>query len=217
MDKRDAALAKSFPVATVPKYGDFEPLADNGQRLLIAANGFFLEVRRDWMHAIQECAYREGEIRYPFGELDSLLGLPIGNQIGKLIQDFVAIARASLPNECGAVGIFDRVTGRCKLKACVSLSASRSRLTYVPPIMAQAESIAVDIHSHGDAPAFFSATDDADDVTAVKIAICVGRVDTEAPEICARLCLSGLFLPLVLSNYSSAPLDDVAAAGTIPS
>jgi PRTRC genetic system protein A len=204
MDKRDAALAKSFPVSTVPKYGDFRPLENNGQRLLIAGNGFFLEVRRDWLHAIQECAYCEGDIRYPFGELESLVGLPISSQIGGLIRDFVAIARASLPNESGAVGVYDRTTGRCRLEVCNSLSASRARLTYAPPIITDAECIAVDIHSH------------ADDVAAVKIAICVGHVDTEEPEVCARLCLSGLLLPMAISNFAISRLDNRVAVGTIP-
>src|SRR5207253_163194 len=41
MHKLDLALARTFPITTVPKYGAFEPLAESGQRLLVAANGFF--------------------------------------------------------------------------------------------------------------------------------------------------------------------------------
>lgn len=215
MDIRDRALANSFPVATVPKYGGFEPLGHNGQRILIAGNGEFLEVRRDWLYAVQVRAFRVGAIRYPFGELDSLVRLPIADQIGRLTREFFAVARDRLPNECGAVGVYDRATGHCALTACDSLAASRARLIYAPPALGATESIAVDIHSHGQSPAFFSATDDEDDIVAVKIAICVGAVDRQVPEVSARLCLSGLFLPMQVRAAAPAALADEALSGMI--
>ena len=214
MDIRDRALANSFPVATVPKYGGFEPLGHNGQRILVAGNGEFLEVRRDWLYAVQERAFRVGAVRYPFGDLEPLVGLPIADQIARLLREFVAVARNQLPNECGGAGVYDRATGHCTLKACNSLTASRARLIYAPPALGAAESIAMDIHSHGQSPAFFSATDDEDDIAAVKIAICVGSVDRQVPEVSARLCLSGLFLPMQV-HAAPPTLADQALSGMI--
>ena len=113
------------------------PLTSNGQRLLIAGNGFFLEVWRDWLFAIQPCAQRDGAIRYPFGAIESVLTLPIGGQIVPLIDAFVATARAHLPNECAAVGVYDRPTRHCTLKDCETVNASPTEVTYVPPCLAQ--------------------------------------------------------------------------------
>ena len=215
MDVRDAALLNTFPVQAVPKYGEFMPLTSNGQRLLIAGNGFFLEVWRDWLYAIQPCAQRDGAIRYPFGAIESVLTLPIGAQIVPLIDAFVATARAHLPNECAAVGVYDRPTRRCKFKVCEAVNASPTQVTYVPPTLGPTDSIAVDIHSHGALPAFFSGQDDADDIAAVKIAICVGRIDQPVPVICARMCLNGLFVPLFLAQGAIWALDEHGSSGKL--
>jgi PRTRC genetic system protein A len=214
MDPRDMALARSFPIYAVPKYSPFEPLESHGQRLLIAGNGFFLEVRREWLYAIEECAYSDGAIRYPFGDVASVIVLPIIHEIGHMVKDFITQARAHLPNEVGAVGVYDRQLRRCLLKPCDTLSASTSRLTYAPPKLAPSETIAVDIHSHGGASACFSDTDDADDMAAVKLAMVVGRVDTDRPEVCARLCLNGLFVSLTECATRTGVVVD--AQSTIP-
>lgn len=220
MDARDAALARAFPICAVPRFGTFEPLGANGQRLLVASNGFFLEVRRDWLYAVHRCAQQDGAVRYPFGDMKNQIVLPIAAQLWPLVRQFIPLARAHLPAEVGAAGVFDRLTGRCALVPCDSLSASSTRLEYAPPLLTSTQSLAVDLHSHGAAGAFFSATDDADDIAAVKVAVCVGRVDTDEPEADIRLCLSGLFLDLTIRSVQGRLQIEVerrADMGTLPS
>lgn len=195
-DPRDLALAKTFPVATVPRFGKFIPLGVNGQRLLIAENGFFLEVRRDWLYAIQPCATRLGLVQYPFGQLAPTIQLTFQKGPKELIEEFTAAAHDALPNEVAGAIVYNAVTGTLDLRICKSIEASIGHVRYAPPSMARAESIAVDIHSHAAFPKGFSNTDNYDDRSASKLAVVVGRVDTEAPDIGARLCLSGLFIPL---------------------
>lgn len=207
MDRRDAALAKSFPVVTVPKYGDFEPMAHNGQRLLIAGNGFFLEIRRDWIHAIQRCAVALGAVRYPFGDLAPFSRIKFSKQIPQLVVSFLSVAQRHLPNEVGGVIVYDRASQRYTLKHCTSIAASSASLRYAPPSLSETESIAVDIHSHGTSTAVFSSTDDADDIAGVKIAMVVGLVDCTAPRLCMRLCLSGLLLEIPWSETEFVPLN----------
>jgi PRTRC genetic system protein A len=60
-----------------------------------------------------------------------------------------------------------------------------------------------DIHSHGHGPAFFSATDDADDAHSTKISIVFGRLDQpDGPAVALRLCAGGMFLPLPRLPFS---------------
>ena len=207
-DPRDIALLNSFPVVAVPKYDAFEPLSNDGQRLLVAGNGFFLELRRSWLYAIERCAQRDGAIRYPFGEIKPGLSLNIGADIAPLIEAFVAIARNRLPDECAAVGVYEHATAHCVIEECEAVNASAAHVTYMPPRLLANENIAVDLHSHGVLPAFFSEQDDADDIAAVKLAICVGRLHRVKPVVCARLCLNGLFVPILLNAYGVYALDE---------
>lgn len=195
-DLRDLALARSFPVLSVPKFGKFDPLETNGQRLLVTGNGFFLEVRRDWLYAVQPCGIPLGMVRYPFGELVPTIRLAFGKVPRALVNEFIAIARKALPHEIAGAIVFNATTGKLDLRICDSLHASVAHVQYAMPKLIPGESIAVDIHSHGLLPTRFSITDDKDDASATKLAVVVGRVDTEQPEVDARLCLSGLFVPL---------------------
>src|SRR5512143_2580712 len=96
----DAALLAAMPTITVPRYGAFEPLTAPGQRLLVAANGLFLEVRREWLHAIAECGCIDADVQLPYGSVQPQLDLPRGALPSELIDAFVEVARARLPNEC---------------------------------------------------------------------------------------------------------------------
>jgi PRTRC genetic system protein A len=58
------------------------------------------------------------------------------------------------------------------------------------------ESVAIDMHSHGHIPAFFSDTDDRDDAGSVKISGVVGNLDSDTPTAAFRLCVLGLYLPI---------------------
>ena len=48
MDVRDIALQAACPVIAAPRFG---PLPDmvNGQRIILAANGVFVQVKLDWL------------------------------------------------------------------------------------------------------------------------------------------------------------------------
>ena len=52
-----------------------------------------------------------------------------------------------------------------------------------------------DIHSHNSMPAFFSGTDDRDEL-ATRVYVVVGRLDKPVPEILARISNGGRFLPI---------------------
>ena len=60
------------------------------------------------------------------------------------------------------------------------------------PPLARDESIAVDLHTHGCLPAFWSATDDVDD-RSVKVAGVFGNLNREQPSAAFRLVLNGMY------------------------
>ena len=68
-------------------------------------------------------------------------------------------------------------------------------IEYRMPPLARDESIAVDLHTHGLLPAFWSATDDRDD-RSVKVAGVFGNLDREQPSAAFRLVLNGMYRPL---------------------
>src|SRR5437870_5164923 len=116
MHKLDVALARSFPVASVPKYGPFEPLAEPGQRLLVASNGLFLEIERNWLHAIVMCGIGVDTLRLPFGNLEQRIELRFGKVPTAFIAEFIHHARAVAPNELAGVMAYDRATDRLDLR-----------------------------------------------------------------------------------------------------
>ena len=62
MDARDIALQQSAPVVTVPRYGGFTPLTDNGHRFLVTGDGLWLEARRPWLYLRVPLAHWAGAI-----------------------------------------------------------------------------------------------------------------------------------------------------------
>ena len=95
--------------------------------------------------------------------------------------------------------------------------ATPTRLVYRMPRLPPDWHMVCDIHSHARGRAFFSATDDADDAHATKIAIVFGRLDhPDGPTMAARLCAGGMFLPFAaLSLCRSSRCRLIRPGGTI--
>ena len=71
------------------------------------------------------------------------------------------------------------------------------------PTSPRAETLAVDLHSHGRAPAFWSADDDADD-NGVRVCGVFGHLDRAQPTAKFRLVLNGHFVTLPSSVGAGA-------------
>jgi PRTRC genetic system protein A len=112
-----------------------------------------------------------------------------------------------LPNEAAAFVLWNEETGDFVVDWPVVDEATPSRLVYRPPSLRPGWHLVCDIHSHGSGPAFFSATDDADDADATKIALVFGRLGhPDGTVMASRLCADGLFLPLPRSPFSGGAL-----------
>jgi PRTRC genetic system protein A len=113
------------------------------------------------------------------------------------VQAFAEEAQSALPNEHAAWIVWDQDKKELAYKALHVSSATPGAITFERPELQPHESLAIDLHSHGATPAFFSAQDDADDAGEVKISAVLGGLgDGGTPSVAFRLCVLGMVIPL---------------------
>lgn len=193
MDVRDSALLASCPVLAAPRFSDLPAMA-NGQRIVVAANGVFVQVRLDWLDCIQRIGPAV-PLALPYGWVQERVRFAFGRLPIHLIERFLDAARERLPNEAAGALVYSRGSGRLRLVMHPSESASPTHVGYRIPPLAGDETLAVDLHTHGTLPAFWSATDDRDD-TGIKIAGVFGQLDQTCPSARFRLAINGLYRAL---------------------
>ncbi|WP_059415542.1 PRTRC system protein A [Cupriavidus basilensis] len=196
----DEKLWQSAPTVAVPKYAEFQALKEVGHRFLATAEGLYIEVRRPWLHFIQPIAQlQENSPRPPYGTVGKKVELAF-QRLGvvfPLIRQFVEAARAALPNEHAAWIVWNSRTGDLNYREVDAPSTSPNHVDIRRPALEEFESLAFDIHSHGDDPAFFSPTDDGDDAGEVKIACVVGDLGPgKTPSIVFRIGVLGMTMPI---------------------
>lgn len=217
MDPRDQALLASCPVVAALRFGALPDMA-NGQRIIVARNGWFVQTRLDWLDSITALGLEPPAMRLPYGEVQEHLRFSFGQLPIRMIEDFVAYGREHLPDEVAGVLIYSRSTGGLRLEFCDAEWASPVRIDYRRPPMARDETVAVDLHTHGRGPAFWSADDDRDD-QGIKVAGVFGLLDQPAPMACFRLVINGLYKSLLRHPWQgpqappSMPEDEEAEAG----
>lgn len=196
----DAALFDSAPTVAVPKHAKFQPLVDVGHRFLMTAQGVFVEVRRPWLHVIQQLTkLNDAGPRPPYGDIEPKIELAFGRLSAAVpyLQAFAEEARAALPNEHAAWIVWDQQKQQLAYKALHVSNSTPGSITFDRPVLESHESLAIDVHSHGDGAAYFSAQDDADDTGEVKISGVLGGLgEGGTPSVAFRLCLLGMFVPL---------------------
>lgn len=167
-DGRDQALFNACPIHPAPRYEQFLPLSTDGRRYVAAADGIYLETRSDHLHAL----VRLTELSMPYGEVKEFIELKNGPVPSRLLQEFVLAACQSSPHEIA--GIVAPSADGYALQTPNVISRSASHVEYSD---LEYEQIVIDIHSHGAHNAYFSATDDASDLSRFGsyIAIVVGH------------------------------------------
>lgn len=193
MDVRDLALQAACPVIAAPRFGALPDMA-NGQRVILAANGVFVQVKLDWLDCIQRLSATL-PIPLPYGVVDERLSFSFGVLPIALIEDFIAAGLRGLPNEVAGALIYSRRTRSPRPALCEPLDASPDRINYRVPPMDADETLAVDLHTHGHSRPFWSETDDSDD-QGIKIAGVFGFLHQPKPRAEFRLAINGRFRPL---------------------
>jgi PRTRC genetic system protein A len=207
-DPTAAAVLAAVPCHPVPPLGKSPALdalrgARSGHGLAVGADGVMLILRRPWL-ALDVPITPPIAAYLPYGSIgapraDLRCGLIPHEYLNEILDHF----RAALPNEAAALVLWNEETGAFTVNLPDIDEATPSRLVYRTPALPPDWHMVCDIHSHGRGPAFFSATDDADDAHATKISLVFGRLDQpEGPMMASRLCAGGMFLPLPRSPFA---------------
>ena len=206
-----AAVLAAFPCYPVPPDGHSPAIdalrnSQSGRGLTVGRDGVMLIMRRPWL-AIDIAITPPLDVHVPFGSVgEGGASLRCGLIPGDLRETILTHLRAALPNEAAAFVIWHEATGEFAIDFPVIDEATPSRLVYRTPILTAGWHLVCDIHSHGTAPAFFSSTDDADDVHATKMAIVFGNLDAaDGPTTASRLCAGGMFLPMTRNPFAGEP------------
>jgi PRTRC genetic system protein A len=194
MDVRDLALQMACPVIAAPRFGELPPM-ENGQRIVVGANGLFVQVRLDWLDCLQPLTLDSPAMRLPYGHVHERIAFSFGVLPVRLIEAFIAAAKARLPDEVAGALIYSRNAGALRLAMCETLRASPVQVRYRLPELADDETVALDLHSHGCGTPFWSAEDDRDDM-GIKIVGVFGNLHWSRPDARFRLAINGLFRPL---------------------
>lgn len=190
-DRRDAALQQGCPVAAAPRFGPLTPM-ENGQRIVVARNGIFVQVKRDWLECVERIGNIDPRLPLPYGEITPSLEFTFGVIPMALLHDFIAAGRAALPNEIAGGLIYAARSATLRLELYETISSSADKIDYRMPSVAHDEIACVDLHTHGTGRACFSDTDNADD-RSVKVAGVFGNLDREQPSAAFRLVINGLY------------------------
>lgn len=213
MDARDIALQAACPVVIAPRFGAL-PEMNLGQRLVVAANGLFVQMKLDWLDCVH-CLTPQGfGLPLPYGNVAETLSFSFGVLPIRLIEQFVEAARRSLPNEAAGALIYSRSSGGLRLALCEPMRCSPAHIDYRVPAMAADETLAVDLHSHGRLAAFWSDEDNRDD-QGIKVAGVFGRLHEAQPDACFRLVINGLYRPLP-NPWAQAGVDAMPAQQPVP-
>jgi len=207
MHPMDRTLQQSLPTVMAPRFGKLAPLQTNGERLIAATNGMFLEARRPWIRIVRRIAEFRVATAIPYGAVEEATDLFCGRIPPDLIGRFARLAAYSIPNEVGAWIVWDCDSARFSLVPVKILSHGPGHLDYERPKLTDTESLVMDLHSHGRLPAFFSATDNADDRFDLKFALVVGSCGAATPSMVLRLCAKG-----ILEDVDRVPNDWYCAA-----
>jgi PRTRC genetic system protein A len=193
----DMALQRVAPTAVVPLHAPFAPLTENGHRFLMASDGMYIEVRRPWLYFVHRLC-EQSAVTMPYGSIKPATELAFGrlSNIMDQVRSFATSAIVNEPNEHAEMLIWNSSRKELYEMGVEILDATPSSLKYKLKEMADDESVAVDLHSHGSLPAFFSREDDLDDAGSVKIAGVLGNLDTATPTAAFRLCVLGLYIPI---------------------
>lgn len=194
----ETATAMGMPVALAPIDSAFEHLHENGLRLIVAADGLYIEARSSRLYALRRVA----PCVTPFGSVAARLLLCAGPLPRALLETFSQMAQTAHPREAAALAI-SRDGSRYELHVPPA-NGQAGRITYDDTGYAD-EDMVFDLHSHGPFSAVFSATDDASDRSrgVPHISIVLGNCKSPSTIACAaRLCAGPYLLNLSKQEIS---------------
>lgn len=152
LSPRDTALQASLPALIVPHDSDLPALKAGQRRLLLAADGVYLQACSN----VMLCSVRVGTAALPYGAHAQSVVLTNGPIPAELIREAGRAARDTPTTEIAAAILWQ--DGKYQLVFPEVISASAGHVTYRDQL--DDEHLVLDLHSHGAGKAYFSSQDD---------------------------------------------------------
>lgn len=196
MNQRDLLLQKHLPTFMAPRFEPLPPLEEGQSRLLMAEDGLWIEAKTTWGAFVRRL-FQTPRI-LPYGPIKERTELHCGSIPRSLLERFAAKANESA--DCGyetaAWILWSRAEGWEYLKLDIFKQTAGS-VEFTWPELGPNRPLILDLHSHGNGPAFFSKLDDRSDQGAPHFSLvlgdCKGGRALSELQIAFRLCLSGFF------------------------
>lgn len=205
LSPRDLAIQASLPILPVPHDGELPPLPLGQRRLLLAADGLYLEVSAPAMAA----TLRLAEAALPYGPLKQRLVLPHGPLPAAHLRGLAERAKATPQQEVAGAVVWAAGQGYQLVDPEV-ISASAGHISYRDTL--DDAGLVLDLHSHATGPAYFSSTDDASDRArpGPYLAMVLGRCDGPM-ELALRFVSAPFLVPIPVQLLSPGAHGLVAA------
>lgn len=185
----DRALAQATPVYPVNQSGRLPPLVAGQFCYLLGHDGLYVFGRSNAVAGILRVA--ELDRATGFGPVTPRVELLGGRVPVALLAECVTDAVATSPTEWAGAITWEQ--GRYHYRRPVVEAASAGAVRFRQDSY-NSDWLAVDLHSHGEGSAYFSATDDKSDAEGIHVAVVVGRcAATQTVEFDMRLSICGWF------------------------
>ena len=168
---------------------------ENGQRAIVASNGVFVQVKRDWLDCVERLGGIDAAMPLPYGKMTPSVRFTFGTIPIALLDAFIAAGRAGLPNEIAGGLIYSHSEPRCgsrSMSRCTALRTASSIGCRPSPATRALPWTCTLTEScpHSGRPRTTWTT------RSVKVAGVFGNLDREQPSAAFRLVLNGMYRPL---------------------
>jgi PRTRC genetic system protein A len=195
---RDLAVQSALPALPVPLDSPLPPLLLGQRRLLLAADGLYLDLVAPTLSATLRLALTP----LPFGPVQQQVSLHHGPLPAAHLRALAERASATPDREIAGAIVWTAGQGY-RVVVPEILSASASHVSYRDTL--DDTGLLLDVHSHGRGAAYFSPVDDASDNArpGPYLAAVLGRCDG-AMELALRLVSPPFLVPLPVQLLSPA-------------
>ena len=195
---RDLLLQQKFPTIMVPKYGQLIPCELHMTRLLMARKGLYLQTKQPFGEFI--CQIWKPPRPLPYGdveEVDEIRNILWDQSVQNIFREHIGPAAQRYAEDNKEWAGWILYEDREFVYAPLQFEAHHASVTITDkPAIPLDTCLAIDVHSHGQLPPFFSGTDNIDDAGGVKISVVLGGYSNGKFKTKSRVAVEGFFFPI---------------------
>ena len=199
IDPRDTLIQAHRPTMAVPAFSPIPQINQGSTRYLMASDGLYLDSKTHWGHLTVKLW--DSPVKTPYGNIEQHITFNGGLLPREILKEMALEAVKASPLEFAGMVTWSETKGY-KFIVCEPINSGVGHINYKIPHMEPDESIVIDVHSHGNSGAFFSAQDNLDDQGGVRICMVLGRCGAiHNIRTKARVVIEGHFLPLKMGAF----------------